>query len=42
MHGRKYRVFRTKADWTFIFTSELSAKELRHLLRKMPPRGTMY
>jgi hypothetical protein len=37
-----YRVFRTQADWTFILTLEFLAKELRHLPRKMPPRGTMY
>jgi hypothetical protein len=36
----KYRVFRVQADWTFILPSELPAKELRHLPRKMPPRGT--
>jgi hypothetical protein len=33
-----YRVFRAQADWTFILLSELPAKELRHLPRKMPPR----
>jgi hypothetical protein len=32
-----YRVFRTQADWAFILPSELPAKELRHLPRKMPP-----
>jgi hypothetical protein len=32
-----YRVFREQADWTFILSSEL-----RHLPRKMPPRGTTY
>jgi hypothetical protein len=35
-----YRVFRTQADWTFILPLELPAKELRHLPRKMPSRGT--
>jgi hypothetical protein len=34
-----YRVFRAQADWTFILPSELPAKELRHLLRKLPPLG---
>jgi hypothetical protein len=33
-------VFRVQADWTFILPSELPAKELRHLPRKMPQRGT--
>jgi hypothetical protein len=37
-----YRVFRAQAEWTFILPSEFSAKELRHLPRKMPPRGTTY
>jgi hypothetical protein len=37
---RMYRVFRAQADWTFILPSELPAKELHHLPRKMPPRGT--
>jgi hypothetical protein len=37
-----YRVFRAHADWTFILPSELHAKELRHLPRKMLPRGTTY
>jgi hypothetical protein len=37
-----YRVFGTQSDWIFILPSELSAKELRHLPRKMPPRGTTY
>jgi hypothetical protein len=41
MH-RKYRVFRTQVDWTFKLPSEFPAKELRHLSRKMPPRGTTY
>jgi hypothetical protein len=36
-----YRVFRAQADWTFILPSELPAKKLRHLPRKMP-RGTTY
>jgi hypothetical protein len=27
-----YWVFRAQADWTFILPSELSAKQLRHLL----------
>jgi hypothetical protein len=35
-----YRVFRAQADWTFILPSEPPAEELRHLPRKMPPRGT--
>jgi hypothetical protein len=34
--------FRAQADWTFILPSELPAKELHHLPRKMPPRGTTY
>jgi hypothetical protein len=33
-----YRVFRAQADWTFILPSELPAKELLHLPRKMQPR----
>jgi hypothetical protein len=37
-----YRVFRAQADWTFILPSELPAKLLRHLTRKMPPRGTTF
>jgi hypothetical protein len=37
-----YRVFRPETDWTFILLWELPAKELRHLPRKMPPRGTKY
>jgi hypothetical protein len=37
-----YRVFRAQADWTFILPSEFPAKELRHLPRKMPPRGITY
>jgi hypothetical protein len=37
-----YRVFRAQAEWTFIVPLEFPAKELRHLPRKMPPRGTMY
>jgi hypothetical protein len=37
-----YRVFGAKADCTFILPSEFSAKELRHLQRKMPPHGTTY
>jgi hypothetical protein len=36
------RVFRAQADWTFILPSQLPAKELRHLPRKIPPRGTTY
>jgi hypothetical protein len=39
---RIYRVFRAQADWTFILPSELPAKDLRHLPRKMPPRGSTY
>jgi hypothetical protein len=35
----KYRVFRAQADWTFLLPSELPAKELRHLPRKMPPQA---
>jgi hypothetical protein len=31
-----------QVDWTLILPSELSAKELRHLPRKMPSRGTTY
>jgi hypothetical protein len=34
-----YRVFRAQADWTFILPSELPAKELRHLPRKIPPQA---
>jgi hypothetical protein len=37
-----YRVFKEQAGWTFILPSELPAKELRHLPRKMSPRGTTY
>jgi hypothetical protein len=37
-----YRVFRAQADWTFILPLEFPAKELRHLPREMPPRGTTY
>jgi hypothetical protein len=37
-----YQVFRAQADWTFILPSELSEKELCHLPRKMPPRGTTF
>jgi hypothetical protein len=37
-----YRVFRAQADWTFILLSEFPAKELRHLPRKMAPRGTTH
>jgi hypothetical protein len=33
-------VKRVQAGWTFILPSELSAKELRHLPRKMPKPGT--
>jgi hypothetical protein len=40
--AEKYRVFGAQADWTFILPSELHAKELHHLPRKMPPRGTTY
>jgi hypothetical protein len=36
----KYRVCRAQADWTFILPSELPAKQLRHLPRKMSPRDT--
>jgi hypothetical protein len=32
-------VFRTQADWTCILPSELPAKELRYLPRKMPPQA---
>jgi hypothetical protein len=35
-------VFREQADWTFILPSELPAKVLRHLPRKIPPRDTTY
>jgi hypothetical protein len=38
----KYWVFRAQADWTFILPSELPAKELHHLPRKMPLGGTMH
>jgi hypothetical protein len=31
-----------QADWTFILPSELPAKELQHLPRKMPLHGTTY
>jgi hypothetical protein len=34
LHVSLYRVFRAQADWTFILTSELPAKVLRHLPRK--------
>jgi hypothetical protein len=37
-----YRVFRAQADWAFISPTELPVKELRHLPRKMLPRGTTY
>jgi hypothetical protein len=37
-----YRVFRAQADWTFILSSELPAKALRQLPRKMPARGTTF
>jgi hypothetical protein len=36
---RKYRAFRAQAVWTFILPSELPAKELHHLPRKMPPQA---
>jgi hypothetical protein len=36
-----YRVFKAQADWTFILPSKFPAKELRHLPRKISPRGTM-
>jgi hypothetical protein len=39
---QRYRVFRAQADWTFILQSEFFAKELRHLPKKMQPRGTTY
>jgi hypothetical protein len=32
-------MFREQADWTFILPSELPMKELRHLLRKIPPEA---
>jgi hypothetical protein len=32
-------VFRAQADWTFILRSELPAKVLRNLPRKMPPQA---
>jgi hypothetical protein len=35
-------MFKVQADWTFILPSEFPAKALRHLQRKMPPRGTTY
>jgi hypothetical protein len=34
-----YRVFKEQADWTFILLSELPAKDLCHLPRKMLPRS---
>jgi hypothetical protein len=34
--------WKAQADWTFILPSEFPAKELHHLPRKMPLRGTMY
>jgi hypothetical protein len=34
-----YMMFRAQADWTFILPSELPAKELRHLPRKMPQQA---
>jgi hypothetical protein len=37
-----YWVFRAQADCTFILPSRFLPKELRHLPRKMPPRGTTY
>jgi hypothetical protein len=37
-----YWVFRAQADWTFILLSELPAKELCRLLRKMLLHGTTY
>jgi hypothetical protein len=37
MYVNKYRVLRE-----FILPSELPAEELRHLPRKMPPRGTTF
>jgi hypothetical protein len=37
-----YRMFREQADWTYILPSELPAKVLRHLPRKMLPCGTTY
>jgi hypothetical protein len=40
--SENYRVFRAQADCTFILPPELPAKELCHLPRKMPPRGTTY
>jgi hypothetical protein len=36
------RVFRAQADWTLNLESELPAKELRLLPRKMLPCGTTY
>jgi hypothetical protein len=32
-------MFRVQADWTFILSSEIPTKELRHLPRKMPPQA---
>jgi hypothetical protein len=37
-----YRVFRAQADWAFMLPLELPAKKLRHLTRKMLPRGITY
>jgi hypothetical protein len=38
-HLSIYRVLRAQADWTFILLSEFPLKELRHLPRKLLPRG---
>jgi hypothetical protein len=35
-------MFRAQTDLTFILPSELAAKELRHLPRKMRPRDITY
>jgi hypothetical protein len=35
-------MFKAQAYLTFILPSEFPAKDLRHLPRKIPPRGTKY
>jgi hypothetical protein len=42
MAPSSYQVFRAQADWTLILPSQFPAKELCHLPRNMPPRGTTY
>jgi hypothetical protein len=36
---KKYRVFRLQADWTSFYGWKFPTKELRHLLRRMPPQS---